>query len=32
VSLSSYGEAFEHARDEPAFSNGSMWEIWSVPW
>jgi hypothetical protein len=29
VSLPSYDEAFEHARDEPAFSNGSMWEIWS---
>jgi len=29
MTLPTYDEAYEHAADEPAFSNGSMWEIWS---
>jgi hypothetical protein len=30
VTLPAYSEALDHARDEPAFSNGTMWEIWSA--
>lgn len=29
MSLPGYDQALEHARGEPAFSNGTMWEIWS---
>jgi hypothetical protein len=29
VSLPTYDEAFEHATEQRAFSNGTEWEIWS---
>jgi hypothetical protein len=29
MTLPAYDEAYEHALDRPAFSNGTGWEIWS---
>lgn len=30
--MRSYREIFETARDTPAFSNGTEWEIWAANW
>lgn len=32
MTVPSYDEALKTARDNPAFSNGTEWEIWSYNW